>query len=99
MTINAARAGFKERRKGSLEVGKLGDLVVLAGDPFRTPPGEIAGLEVAATVVGGRVMHRTDAAGLDGRRVVGDVIVSQTPGGRLIDQIVVYLRVRGVNAA
>jgi predicted amidohydrolase YtcJ len=65
MTINAARAGFEEGRKGSLEPGKLGDLVVLAGDPFRTPPGEIAGLEVAATVVGGRVMHRTDAVGLD----------------------------------
>ncbi len=51
--------------KGTLELGKLGDQVVLSQDPFRESPEEIGQIEVAATVVGGRVMYQTDAVSVD----------------------------------
>ena len=41
------------------------DQVVLSQDPFRESPEEIGQIEVAATVVGGRVMYQTDAVSVD----------------------------------
>ena len=64
MTVNAARAAFEEHRKGTLEMGKLGDLVVLGQDPFQESPEQLSQIEVAATVVGGQVMYQTDAVGV-----------------------------------
>lgn len=60
MTHNAARAAFQEDSKGTLEVGKLGDFVILEQDPFRVAPHEIGQIEVAATVVGGELMYVKD---------------------------------------
>ena len=60
MTVNAAYGAFEENVKGSLEVGKLGDLVVLQHDPFREAAHELGRIESAATVVGGRIMYQTD---------------------------------------
>jgi hypothetical protein len=57
-TTNAARIAFEERDKGSLEVGKLGDLVVLAQDPFEAHPDRIKDIAVEMTVVGGKVVYR-----------------------------------------
>ena len=52
-TLNGAYAAFEERIKGSLEVGKLGDMVVLAADPLRTEPWRIKDIAVEATIIGG----------------------------------------------
>ena len=60
MTVNAAYGAFEENVKGSLELGKLGDLVVLDHDPFRESAHELGQIESAATVVGGQVMYQTD---------------------------------------
>jgi predicted amidohydrolase YtcJ len=49
----AAYAAFEEGLKGTLEVGKLADLVVLSGDPWSVEPRALAGLRVERTVVGG----------------------------------------------
>jgi predicted amidohydrolase YtcJ len=57
MTRNAARASFQEDSIGTLEVGKLGDFVILEQDPFGVAPSEIGQIEVAATVVGGQLMY------------------------------------------
>jgi len=57
-TINAARIGFEEQEKGSLEVGKLGDFVVLAQDPFWVEPGQIRDIPVEMTVVGGNIVYQ-----------------------------------------
>jgi predicted amidohydrolase YtcJ len=55
-TTNAAYAEFAESRKGSIEVGKLADLVVLDGDIFAIPASEILATGVVYTIVDGRVV-------------------------------------------
>jgi predicted amidohydrolase YtcJ len=57
-TRNAAFAEFSERSKGSIEAGKLADLVVLSRDIFRIPAEAIPEVEVRLTVFDGRVIHR-----------------------------------------
>ncbi len=56
-TAGAAYAGGQETRQGMLAPGKLADMVVLSEDPFTIPPERLAGAEVAATLVGGEVVH------------------------------------------
>jgi predicted amidohydrolase YtcJ len=56
-TINGAFASFEERDKGSLEPGKLADLVVLGEDLTRVPAREIRQVPIAITVSGGRVVY------------------------------------------
>jgi predicted amidohydrolase YtcJ len=58
-TLGSAYAAGEEARKGSLSVGKLADLTIFSHDPFATPPDELLGRRVEATVVGGRVVYRT----------------------------------------
>jgi predicted amidohydrolase YtcJ len=60
-TADAAASFFADDRVGSLEVGKLADVVVLGGDLFATPPERIPGLGVATTIVGGQVVFGTGA--------------------------------------
>jgi predicted amidohydrolase YtcJ len=55
-TLGAAYAGGEEQRKGSLEAGKLADLVILGVDPFAVPADELAQTPVEATVIGGKVV-------------------------------------------
>jgi predicted amidohydrolase YtcJ len=52
-TQGAAYAGAEEGEKGSLSIGKLGDAVVLASDPFQTPPEQLVTNGVQATILGG----------------------------------------------
>ena len=52
-TINGAYASFKENIKGSIEVGKLADLVVLDADPTRVDPFSIKDIQVERTILGG----------------------------------------------
>ena len=58
-TNYSAYAGFEEASKGSLEPGKLADLIVLAQDPFEIPVDALKDVQVEKTVVGGRVVHST----------------------------------------
>jgi predicted amidohydrolase YtcJ len=61
MTVNAAWLSFEERRKGSIEVGKLADFAVLSDDYLTCPPERIRGIRALVTVLGGKVVH--EAAG------------------------------------
>jgi len=55
-TRDAAYASFEEDVKGTLEPGKLADLVVLDRDITAITPEEIADAAVRATIVGGRIV-------------------------------------------
>ena len=54
ITIDAAWQHFQEADKGSLEPGKFADLVILSENPLAAAPGELAEIQVVATIVGGR---------------------------------------------
>jgi predicted amidohydrolase YtcJ len=55
-TLDAAKATSEERVKGSIEPGKLADLVVLGRDPTKLPADEIKDIEVEMTILGGEVV-------------------------------------------
>jgi hypothetical protein len=57
-TINAAYASFEEQIKGSIEAGKLADLVVLSDDLFKIEPSRIKDVKVEMTIVGGRIVFQ-----------------------------------------
>ncbi len=56
-TKNAAYATHKEKLTGTIEVGKLADLVVLDRNPLDVDPVEIRKIKILATIVGGRVVY------------------------------------------
>ena len=56
-TIDAAWSCFDEGERGSLEPGKLADLVLLDRDPFSEGPESLLEARVVRTVVGGRVAY------------------------------------------
>jgi predicted amidohydrolase YtcJ len=57
-TWNSAYATFEEQLKGSLEVGKLADLVVLSDDILSIDPEEIRSLRTVMTVLDGRIVYQ-----------------------------------------
>ncbi|MBI3679641.1 MAG: amidohydrolase [Acidobacteria bacterium] len=59
-TLNAAYLSFDEDRKGSIEPGKLADMVVISDDFLNCPVDRIKDLEALATIVDGKqVWSRT----------------------------------------
>jgi predicted amidohydrolase YtcJ len=53
-TLNAAYVNFQDDRTGSIEEGKLADLVVLDRNLFAIPPDQISGARVLLTLLGGK---------------------------------------------
>jgi predicted amidohydrolase YtcJ len=47
---------FEEKAKGTIEVGKLADLIVLDGDPLTIAPEQLLHTQVDLTIVGGKVV-------------------------------------------
>jgi predicted amidohydrolase YtcJ len=62
MTIWAARQHFEEWTKGSLEVGKVADLVILSDDPRKVDPRHLSELKVIETIKSGRTVYRRRAS-------------------------------------
>lgn len=60
-TIGAAFAGRREKTEGSLEPGKVADLIVVSQNLFDIDPHKIADTKVITTMVGGRVVYQADA--------------------------------------
>lgn len=57
-TLGAAYAAFEEKLKGSLELGKLADFILLDKDIMQVPPAEILTTRVVLTVVGGKPVYQ-----------------------------------------
>ena len=64
-TINNAWLTFEEATKGSLEPGKLADLIVLSEDPLTCPDLGLRDARVLLTMVGGKIIFRS-----------GDLVIS-----------------------
>ena len=58
MTIWAAHQHFEEASKGSIEVGKLADFVVLSDNPMSVDPEALAALKVVETIKEGASIYR-----------------------------------------
>ena len=59
-TINAAYTLRQEALTGSLEVGKLADLIVLDRNFFRVEAEDIANIRVLQTMVGGKIVYQAE---------------------------------------
>jgi predicted amidohydrolase YtcJ len=58
LTINNAFLSFEEKVKGSIEPGKLADLLVLSDDLMTVPVENIKRIRSLLTMVGGKVVHQ-----------------------------------------
>lgn len=57
MTYNGAYASFEEKLKGSLEPGKLADVVILTEDLLTYPPEDVQQVAVRATFLDGELVY------------------------------------------
>jgi predicted amidohydrolase YtcJ len=60
-TLGAAYAGRREKTEGSIEAGKLADLIIVSQNIFEIDPHMIAKTKVVKTIVGGRVVYQAGA--------------------------------------
>ena len=63
ITIWAAKAAFEENEKGSLEAGKMADIVILDNDIMNIPEKEIPDIEVLYTLVDGEIVYENPMTG------------------------------------
>jgi len=59
-TLNAAYASFEEKIKGSIEVGKLADFVVLSEDILSIDPVKIKDVKVTMTIFNGVIVYEVE---------------------------------------
>jgi hypothetical protein len=53
-TLNGAYASYEENLKGSIEIGKVADLVVLGRDPLKENPSTLVTIPVERTMAEGK---------------------------------------------
>ena len=59
MKLNGALSLFDEKERGTLEMGKSCDLVVLDGNPYEVPVNELCKLNVAELYLKGKPYQRS----------------------------------------
>jgi predicted amidohydrolase YtcJ len=57
MTIWAAKSNFEENEKGSLEKGKMADMVILGTDLVKAPESSLLQAVVVKTYLGGELVY------------------------------------------
>jgi len=60
ITMNSSYELHQDQSTGSLEAGKLADLIVLDRNVLDIPAEQIADVKVLQTMVGGRVVYQSD---------------------------------------
>jgi predicted amidohydrolase YtcJ len=60
-TLGAAFAGRREKTEGSLETGKLADLIIVSQNIFDINPHKIGATKVLTTILGGRLVYQADS--------------------------------------
>jgi predicted amidohydrolase YtcJ len=60
-TVAGSWLAFEEGIKGTLERGKLGDMVLLGEDPLVVPGHRLEEIQVLATIVGGRIVFADES--------------------------------------
>jgi predicted amidohydrolase YtcJ len=58
ISIWAARSGFEEKEKGSLEAGKFADFIILDKDLMQCSPAEMLGAQVTTTFIFGERVYK-----------------------------------------
>ena len=58
-TMNGAYASYEENLKGSIEPGKLADLVVLGRDPFKEDSSTLVTIPIERTMMGGKWVYES----------------------------------------
>jgi predicted amidohydrolase YtcJ len=61
-TVNAAYIGFEEKKKGSIEAGKLADLAILTADFLTVPEDQIMTIKSYMTIVDGKIVYEAKPA-------------------------------------
>jgi len=61
-TVNSAYLSWDEHKKGSIEIGKFADLIVLDRDPLTIPPEQLLTTRVLTTIVNGKVVYQDKGA-------------------------------------
>ena len=60
-TLDAAFSGHRDRQEGSIEPGKLADLIVVSQDIFQVDAHAIGATEALLTMVGGKIVYESPA--------------------------------------
>ena len=58
LTLWAAYQQFEEQNRGSIEVGKMADFVILDRNPLKVPLLELADLKVVETIKEGQSIYK-----------------------------------------
>ena len=61
-TIEAAYAEFEEKEKGSIERGKLADLIVISKDPATVAPRDLVRISVLKTFINGKLVYSSEGS-------------------------------------
>lgn len=59
-TLGAAYAGRREKTEGSIDLGKLADIIMIDRNIFEIDPHNIGGTKVVATIVGGKIVYEAE---------------------------------------